>query len=123
MEAHIPRAELDHLRASASLANCLHRCSRFTEAKVFIRKQLSVARPKFGSDHVMSLEFAEGLCGTIRMDKASSRGELQEALALLEDLLERRMRLCGASHPQTQWIMRELEKVRTRLAFGLYPKG
>ena len=101
--------------AASNLSFGMVNCGRFAEAKQFLRKQEPIARSAMGADHSFTLICSQNLAGVLQVDDAT-RAELVEAVAILEDVVRRRKRVLGATHPDTRFSEKSLVCVRERLA-------
>ena len=101
------------IHAGNSLVTSLNASGQYAEAKAFAGKLLSKCRRALGSNHVLTLNshagFAEALYGA-----GASRGDILQAVAILEDVARARRRALGEHHPTTARALASLERARMR---------
>ena len=102
------------LTSGNNLVCSLTRQGQYAEAKTLSRKLISQCRRAHGSDHEMTLtcraNFAEALYSYPR----ASRGDVLQAVAILEDVLRYNRRVLGKHHPDTVETLTDLERARMR---------
>ena len=100
------------LVCSGCLGISLLACGRFVEAQTFLREQVPLIRSRYGSDHNTTLKSVQALAASLSNDPASTRENRLEAKRLMQDVVERRVRVYGRTHPTT----RESERFLSRCA-------
>ena len=96
------RPEIDIVTMALNLACSLVHTGRQEEAKSFSREKLPSARRALGDDHPLVFKLRSIYAETSLHDESSTRADLDEAVSVVEDVIQRSQRVFGASHPVTQ---------------------
>ena len=103
------RPEIDIATMALNLAHGLVATGRYDEAKSLSREKLPAARRALGNDHPLVFKLRGMYAETSLHDQSSTRADLDEAVSVVEDVIQRSQRVCGTAHPETQ-NMRDLLK-------------
>ena len=75
-----------------------------------------MARRTLGDEHKFTLDFRSLYACAISRDTNSSRADVHEVVAILEDVVRTARRVFGAEHPYFATYRQDLESARMRLA-------
>ena len=75
-----------------------------------------MARRVIGDEHKFTLDFRTNSARAISRDTNSSRADVHEAVAILEDVVRTSRRVFGAQHPFVARYRKDSESARMRLA-------
>ena len=108
----------DNTRISASnLARTLAEgLNRHKEAAKFLRKEMPTLTRNIGRNHVHAIKLRLYLANCLCAVDDAPRADLQEAVAILEDINPRTRRVFGPAHPEAQAVERALAIARGKLA-------
>ena len=85
-----------------NLASSLLDTKNFDETTHLLRDQLlPVARRSLGADHNLTLGISKNLANALLLNPDSTRDDLLEAETILQDVVQRRRRAFGPTHPRT----------------------
>mmetsp|Transcript_14232 Transcript_14232/g.44062 ORF Transcript_14232/g.44062 Transcript_14232/m.44062 type:complete len:118 (+) Transcript_14232:3-356(+) len=98
-----------------NLSSYLTLCGHFGEARTFAREQLALATESLGPTHQSTIFASVRLCGSLVEDPAATHDDLNEAVSLAEDALQKRRRILGPAHPSTRFSERVLKRAREKL--------
>ena len=96
-----------------NFAHSLVHTGRYDEARSLSREKLPVARRALGNDHPLVFKLRGIYAETFLHDESSTRGDLDEAVSVVEDVIQRSQRVFGAAHPETQNKLRLLKALKT----------
>ena len=102
------------LHTGNNLAHALNVSGQFAEAKTLSRKLIPQLRRAFGSNHVMTLNCHATFAEALYSDARASRGDVLQAVTILEDVVRARRRVLGKHHPETARALASLECARMR---------
>ena len=88
----------------------------FEEARALVRDYIPVARRTLGDEHKFTLDFRSLYACAISRDTNSSRADVHEVVAILEDVVRTTRRVYGVQHPFFATYRGDLEGARMRLA-------
>ena len=74
---------------------------------------LPAARRALGNDHPLVFKLRGMYAETSLHDQSSTRADLDEAVSVVEDVIQRSQRVCGAAHPDTQNMRDLLQALKT----------
>ena len=106
----------DTLLAANNYALSLSSLERYGEAKALLRKTMPVARRALGAEHDLTLNFRDIYGRCLYRDDNASRGDVVEAIEILEDVQRRVRRVFGPGHPDWTALPGHLEAAREKLA-------
>mmetsp|Transcript_26250 Transcript_26250/g.80787 ORF Transcript_26250/g.80787 Transcript_26250/m.80787 type:complete len:119 (+) Transcript_26250:3-359(+) len=86
------------------------------ESKTLAHQLLPAARRSMGADHDITLRLTENLAYALQDDPERTRDDLLEAETILQDVVQRRRRVFGPTHPDTPRVENTLSNVRKKLA-------
>ena len=75
---------------------------------------LPAARRALGNDHTVVFKLCGVYAETSLHDESSTRADLDEAVLIVEDVIQRSQRVFGAAHPETQHKRRILKALETQ---------
>ena len=102
---------------SCNIANALVHLKLLDDAKKMYRDQvLPAARRSLGADHNFTLIISRNLAIVLYDDLERTRDDLLEAETILQDVVQRRRRVFGPTHPETLRAEQSLSIARARLA-------
>jgi tetratricopeptide (TPR) repeat protein len=107
------RPEIEIVTMALNLAHSLVHTGRYDEARSLSREKLPVARRALGNDHPLVFKLRGIYAETFLHDESSTRGDLDEAVSVVEDVIQRSQRVFGAAHPETQNKLRLLKALKT----------
>ena len=81
-----------------------------------VRDYIPVARRTLGDEHKFTLDFRSLYACAISRDTNSSRDDVHEAVAILEDVFRTTRRVFGLQHPIFAEYRQDLETARMRQA-------
>ena len=81
-----------------------------------VRDYIPVARRALGDEHKFTLDFRSLYACAISRDTNSSRADVHEVVAILEDVVRTTRRVYGVQHPFFATYRGDLEGARMRLA-------
>ena len=117
---YVARLGVSHertLQTGHNLALLSVSLGHWDEATTFLRDQLlPAARQSLEADHHLTLNFNLNLAAALRGNPECTRDDLLEAEAIMQDVLQRRRRVCGPAHPDTRRLEESLYVTRTKLA-------
>ena len=90
--------------------------NRHKEAAKFLRKEMPTLTRNIGRNHVHAIKLRLYLANCLCAVDDAPRADLQEAVAILEDLNPRTRRVFGPAHPEAQAVERALAIARGKLA-------
>ena len=109
----------DTLREANNYAVVLLRLERHAEAKPILYNAIPNARRMLGAEHDLTLNFRDIYAQCLYRDDNASRGDVVEAIEILEDVQRRARRVFGPGHPNWESLPRDLMAAREKLAcFG-----
>ena len=88
----------------------------FNEARSLLHDKILVARRTLQDDNELTLDLRTNDARAIYRDTKSSRGDVHEAVAILEDVVRTARRVFGTQHPYFTEHRKDLELARMRLA-------
>ena len=103
------------LVAANNYASTLNNLQRFREAKRLFRKMIPVARRFVGDSNDNTLRLRWNYARALYEDDDSTRDDLREAVATLEDAERIARRVLGGAHPITAGMGRGLRDARAAL--------
>ena len=103
------RPEIEIVTMALNLAHGLVATGRYDEARSLSREKLPAARRALGNDHPLVFKLRGIYAETSLHDESSTLADLDEAVSVVEEIIQRSQRVCGAAHPETQ-NMRDLLK-------------
>ena len=98
------------------LSESLIHAELFKEAKSLLRKYILVARRTRENGNEVILDLRTSYAQAIYRDTNSSRSDVHEAVAILEDVVRTARRVFGTEHPYFAEYRADLENARMRLA-------
>ena len=104
------------LREANNYALVLLDLDHHAEAKSLLRKTMPVARRMLGAEHDLTLNFRYIYVQCLLHDPSVSRGDVVEAVEILEDVQQRVRRVFGDGHPNWRNLPAHLEDAREFLA-------
>ena len=106
----------DTIMDAINLAESLIDAELFEEARSLLCDNIPVARRTLGTDHELTLDLRSNYALAISRDTNSSRADVHEAVAILEDVVRTSRRVFGLQHPVFADYREDLESARMRLA-------
>ena len=88
----------------------------FKEARTLLRKNIRVARRTRDDQDEFVLDLRTSYAQAIYRDTNSSRSDVYEAVAILEDVVRTARRVFGLQHPNVEEYRQDLENACMRLA-------
>ena len=107
----------DTIYAAANLAHSLVEDCWFAEAKMFLRDTISNAQNVLGNRHQTTIIMRRLSAKAAYIDPDASFGDVQEAVATLEDVCRTARQVFGKDHPYHLQSRRDLEQARKRLSY------
>ena len=104
------------LRAANNYAVSLKELNRFEEAKVLLRKTISVARRVLGENNYLTLRMRTVYAQSLYLDANAKLDDLHEAVNTFEDAGRIARRVFGGAHPRTVGIEAALRNARAALS-------
>ena len=104
------------LNEANNYALSLFQCKRFEEARSLLRKAMPVARRTLGAEHDLTLNLRDIYAQCLYSDDNASRGDVVEAIEILEDVDRRVRRVFGNDHPNWRLLPIYLAGAREKLA-------
>ena len=99
-----------------NLAESLIDAELFEEARSLLRDSILVARRTLGTDHELTIDLRSNYALAISRDTNSSRDDVHEAVAILEDVVRTARRVFGLQHPYVAAYREDSENAHMRLA-------
>jgi hypothetical protein len=104
------------IRSALNLAGTLMDEKQFAEAKQILREYIPASKTALGTEHDLTLVLRASYAGAIYKDGSASRGDLREAVAVLEDVTRISHRVYGSTHPETLEFEDDLREAKEALA-------
>ena len=106
----------DTIISADHLSESLIDAKLFKEARTLLRKNIRVARRTREDGNEVILDLRTSYAQAIYRDTNSSRSDVYEAVAILEDVVRTARRVFGLQHPYVAAYRRFLENACMRLA-------
>ena len=106
----------DTLISADHLSESLRDAKLFKEAKSLLRKYIPVARRTRENGNEILLDLRTSYAQAIYRDTNSSRSDVYEAVAILEDVVRTAQRVFGLQHPYVAAYREDSENAHMRLA-------
>ena len=97
-----------------NLAISLVATGRQEEAMSFVREKLPATRRDLGDDHSLVFKLRSIYAETSLHNESSTLGDLDEAVSIMEHVIQRSQRVLGAAHPDTESSRRLLKALKTK---------
>ncbi len=98
-----------------NLVNALGKSKQYAEAKALLREQIPNMR-QLGPDHMSTISLRLLLAKCLKEDSNATKCDVQEAVAICEDVDRRARRVLGSAHPFAKETRGTLERARQQLA-------
>ena len=119
MPPHWPTTRRDALDVTLAIAiarTLAEGLNRHKEAAKVLRKEMPTLTRNIGRNHVHAIKLRLYLANCLCAVDDAPRADLQEAVAILEDINPRTRRVFGPAHPEAQAVERALAIARGKLA-------
>jgi hypothetical protein len=100
--------------AAVNFVNALGKSGHFAEAKALLREQIPNMR-QLGPDHMSTISLRLLLTKCLKEDSNATKCDVQEAVAICEDVDRRARRVLGSAHPFAKETRGTLERARQQL--------